>query len=53
MKEKIVLLNDLVPKLDLALNGSYYDEENQDTAVVYEHFNMVTNKSYIGLSNIL
>lgn len=48
MKEKIVLLNDLYPELDIDMNGHCYDQETEETGVVYRVLNIMNNKSYIG-----
>jgi hypothetical protein len=48
MVKKMVLLNDLNPELDEQLNGQFYDQETEETGVIYEIRNMVEDKSYIG-----
>jgi len=48
MTNKIVLLNDLYPKMDEDLNGCFYDQETLDTGVVYRIENIMNSKSYIG-----
>lgn len=48
MPEKIVLLNDLEPELDRNINGYFYDQENENTGVIYRILNVTNGKSYIG-----
>lgn len=45
---EIPTLNVIFPKMDLAENGPFYDQENQDTAVVYCAVNVMNCKAYIG-----
>lgn len=45
---KIIMLNDLDPRLDNEVNGEMYSKETKDTAVVYQILNIETGKSYIG-----
>lgn len=44
----VTLLNDLWPEVDKDVNGDFYDQENEETGVVYRIYNVVTEKSYIG-----
>ena len=46
MGKKIVLLNDLFPDMDM--DDDYYDEETEETRVVYRILNIMSDKSYIG-----
>ncbi|AVL94697.1 group I intron endonuclease [Moumouvirus australiensis] len=46
--EKIILLNDIIPDVDKDINGDMYDQENNDTGVIYKIYNVYTGKSYIG-----
>lgn len=48
MPNKLVLLNDLYPELDTDINGYFYDQETEDTGVVYRIENIMDGKSYIG-----
>ena len=41
-------LNIQRPKIDKKLNGDYYDQETEETGVIYRIFNVTTYKSYIG-----
>lgn len=45
---KVMLLNDLLPKVDQYFNGENYDLETEDTGVIYQAYNNATDKSYIG-----
>jgi hypothetical protein len=45
---QVQLLNDLDSDEDERINGRFYSQETENTAVVYEAFNMKTGKSYIG-----
>lgn len=46
--EKLVTLNDLCPDADIIFNGEYYDQETEDTGVIYCITNVIDDKSYIG-----
>ena len=46
--EKLELLNDLLPQLDQNYNGVFYDQENEDTGVIYMIYNIAEDKAYIG-----
>nr|URM62320.1 endonuclease [Mimivirus sp.] len=46
--KKIKLLNDIIPEIDQDANGDKYLKENKDTGVIYDIYNVKTNKSYIG-----
>jgi hypothetical protein len=46
--EKVILYNDLHPKIDQKINGDFYDQENNDTAVIYLIENLYNQKAYIG-----
>ena len=41
-------LNIQRPKIDKELNGDYYDQETEETGVIYRILNVITCKSYIG-----
>lgn len=56
--QKVVLLNDLISDinddvlgdidLDWNINGHFYDQETDETGVIYQIYNVFTSKSYIG-----
>lgn len=46
--EKVVLLNDILLKLDELYNGEFYEQETHDTGVIYMIYNLVEDKAYIG-----
>nr|WBF70890.1 putative intron encoded endonuclease [Megavirus caiporensis] len=46
--KKIKLLNDIIPEIDQDANGEKYFKETKDTGVIYDIYNVKTNKSYIG-----
>lgn len=35
MSTKIVLLNDFYPEIDWDMNGEFYEQETEDTGVIY------------------
>ncbi|BCS83029.1 Group I intron endonuclease [Cotonvirus japonicus] len=46
--EKIILMNDKFPSLDIDANGDNYELETEDTGVIYMIQNLTTDKAYIG-----